>query len=1227
MKKTPRFIQLSILLGSSFQTTHAADNTWNGSASAEWGNAGNWTGGIPDTVTERAVFNGTGGQNAVTFAAAVGGGTGFNGILVEGTQASALSIDNSTGAALNFRLAASSGITINSGAAAFSLGTAGGNITLVPQTASIFTFQNDSSSTATLGNKITSVTGGGSAAFKMLFTGTGDWQVDALMSPGGGGGTPFITKEGGGTTTLSGANVYTGATTINAGTLKAGVVSVGNASGAFGKSSAVTLADVSGATLDITGFDTEIGSLAGGGATGGNITLGAATLTTGRSNTDTAYAGVISGTGGGLIKIGTGTQTLSGANTYSGTATVSGGTLAFAGASSLPAGSSLAVGGGAILSLADGTAHTRSLTGLNLASGSILSVDWTGAATDTLSATGAAVTSGPGVVTFRLNAATPTGAGHTLLHAASGLSGGNYVIANTTDFTAALNVTDTDVTIGSYAASGPLATAYWSGGKVPGALNAMALSTGSLSNWSSSATYAATGLIPAAATDIIFSTTTGASQQGSVVLGANLSANSLTFADTTPVTITADGHGITLLSPGTGSASAIHATEDATIHSPVVLGASQSWTVAASKTLAVAGSVSGAFGLTKSDSGTLALSAANTYSGGTTLGGGTLTFSHLGALGSGNVALGNNATLKAASAINGNLTSLNTLSVALGSTGTLEMSNGATNTSLGTGVITVDGTLKVNRSAGGVATNTFAGALSGAGTLELGSPIAVATGVGNTPFRRSTFSSATAFDNFTGNIHVKSGANLALFNGTLLSANSNDMTIDAGGYVSVAAGAGTTVIDVLNGSGALIKNSSTAFATVSIASGNFSGVIGTAPFGGTNPERMNLVKASTGTLTLSGVHGYGGTTTISDGTLEISGAGSLRSGNYSGAISNAGTLRFNSTANQILSGTISGAGVLVKDSTGILTLTDTASNYTGTTTINAGTLRANNASGSATGTNTVTVKSTGTLGGTGGVSGAVVLESGGTLAPGESIESLATGDLALPVGAILAAEINSSGTPSADVVNVTGNVTLGGTLAVTDIAGTPAAITLGTKLTLITYSGTLGGTFSGLAEGATFTVGLNAFKIRYADSAAVTLEAVTVGGGYSSWASTNAPAQTANQDFDGDGVANGVEYVLGGLATTNDLSKLPTVSVANGDLVFTFLRDQDSKTPDTSVVIDVGTTLVTWPLNFTVGNNTAGSTIGVTVTDNLNGTDTVKLTVAQAPDAKKFARLRVEVAP
>ena len=142
-----------------------------------------------------------------------------------------------------------------------------------------------------------------------------------------GAGKTLTMNNAAATWTLAGANTYTGATTVTAGTPKTGVTSVPNTSGAFGKNSAVTMANTSGATLDITGVDTQIGSLTGGGTSGGNVILGAAILTFGGDNTSpAAYRGTISGNGG-VNKIGTGTQTLGGTNTYTGSTTISRGTL------------------------------------------------------------------------------------------------------------------------------------------------------------------------------------------------------------------------------------------------------------------------------------------------------------------------------------------------------------------------------------------------------------------------------------------------------------------------------------------------------------------------------------------------------------------------------------------------------------------------------------------------------------------------------------------------------------------------------------------------------------------------------------------------------------------------------------------------------------------------------------------------------------------------------------
>ena len=180
---------------------------------------------------------------------------------------------------------------------------------------------------ATASSETVSLSGNFSLDSNTLFVrGRGNGTISGVIS-----GTGGITKiDNPGTWILAGTNTYNGTTTVSAGTLRAGAAAGGQA---FGNGSAVTLANVTGASLDLNGFSQTIGSLAGGGLTGGNVALGAnATLTIGGNNMSTSYAGIISGTGtSGLTKTGSGMQTLTGNNTYSGGTTVSDGTLAING--------------------------------------------------------------------------------------------------------------------------------------------------------------------------------------------------------------------------------------------------------------------------------------------------------------------------------------------------------------------------------------------------------------------------------------------------------------------------------------------------------------------------------------------------------------------------------------------------------------------------------------------------------------------------------------------------------------------------------------------------------------------------------------------------------------------------------------------------------------------------------------------------------------------------------
>jgi len=129
-----------------------------------------------------------------------------------------------------------------------------------------------------------------------------------------------LTKSGTGTLTLTTNNTYTGATTINGGTLQ---VSGGSA---ITNTGLVTLADVAGATFQVVGNET-IGSLSGGGATGGAVTIDAGQMLTLASGTQT-YNGTV--TGAGTLANAGATQTLAGALSQSGGLNANSGVLTLA---------------------------------------------------------------------------------------------------------------------------------------------------------------------------------------------------------------------------------------------------------------------------------------------------------------------------------------------------------------------------------------------------------------------------------------------------------------------------------------------------------------------------------------------------------------------------------------------------------------------------------------------------------------------------------------------------------------------------------------------------------------------------------------------------------------------------------------------------------------------------------------------------------------------------------
>ena len=143
----------------------------------------------------------------------------------------------------------------------------------------------------TAGTVLGQVVNNGSAALRTLTVGNNDVTAafaGLIKNNTTGTGTVALTKVGTGVQTLSGANTYTGLTTVNAGTVQFGVdqaIAVGNA---------VTISAVAGltATLDLNGFAATIG--------GAGLSLGGA---------DSASVAQVIGTGLGS------TLTLSGGAT------------------------------------------------------------------------------------------------------------------------------------------------------------------------------------------------------------------------------------------------------------------------------------------------------------------------------------------------------------------------------------------------------------------------------------------------------------------------------------------------------------------------------------------------------------------------------------------------------------------------------------------------------------------------------------------------------------------------------------------------------------------------------------------------------------------------------------------------------------------------------------------------------------------------------------------------
>jgi autotransporter-associated beta strand protein len=738
--------------------------------------------------------------------------------------------------------------------------------------------------TITLNRDVTVNSPGANASFNKAISGTGN-----------------ITVTGNWTTKFIANNTFHGNVTItNGATLQLGAF--GGPNDALPDSGIVT----NNGTLAMSGYNETIGGLTGAGTV--NVNSLNNTLTVGGGNvTGCNFSGVItdSGNTGGvkisLTKIGTGTQSFSGSVTNTGATTINGGALlvvspgVMAGTNTVTVNASATLAGNGIIGNqvvanagsivspgTNGGIGTFSLTNagataLTLNSAKVackLSADGSLTA-DKVAVTGTLVLNGANLISLSTPFGTAPAGTYTLMTFA-GTSGSGSLALDQPYPNAVLNVNATSVTL-TVSGSGTSSVLFWQG---DGVANNWDIST---ANWLAAGvttTYADgwavifndTGstnpAVNIGSTVSPGSVTANLTNKNYIIGGADISGASDTLTKNGPGTLTLTSantyggattiNGGTLVIGGAGQLGGGNYTGGITDNGTLNYGSFAAQTLG--------GVISGAGNLLQSGAGgTLTLSQANTYRGGTTICAGTLYANNASAVGTNTVTLGDANTGANDAGFLWNGVSGNVgIPIVVSASGSGLVTIGAINA--GTG-ITLANKITVNREATLQAPSSY--------SLDFGTGSGL-LGSGNVTVTGGTIKLRAGSPGYTGNVIIASGGTVQVgaWQGAFTDfiPDGSSVTVNSGGMLNLSCNGET--IGGLNGDGTVSAVAQSGILTVGggNASGNFSGTIQD-----NGVLTVGLTKTGTGTQTLSSYNSFSGAAIANGGTLLVNGSGVINS--------------------------------------------------------------------------------------------------------------------------------------------------------------------------------------------------------------------------------------------------------------------------------------------------------------------------------------------------------------